>query len=40
MTKTNQIVILFTWHHFGGKTNWSRQKKQLKGELKENRSVS
>jgi hypothetical protein len=31
--KTNQIVTLFAWHHFKGKTNSSGWKKELQGEL-------
>jgi hypothetical protein len=27
-TKTNQILIWPTWHHFGGKKNWSGPKKK------------
>ncbi len=33
-TNTNPFVILFTWHQFGGKTNWFGTKK--KTSLKEN----
>ncbi len=33
-TNTNPFVILFTWHHFGGKTNWFGTHK--KTSLKEN----